>query len=246
MKPSGYLKPGLLITAALLVFSFPINLAFAVNSLPSGITLFTTEKMYTAGQTVRILGQIHSYSGGSPMLMTVYSPEQKAVLSNTISSAGQIVEFTFPLDKGEIREGTWRVVVIYADLRAETTFSLMNKYSFHQAILGKPVLKDNMGNPPTPERQRAGHAMEISAEVENDQDMLLQFAFITQVLDQNKISVYASFVTGTIGPSQTTTPAVNWTPKASGIYNVEVFIWNSLGAPIPLADKQTNTFEILA
>lgn len=230
---------------AVLVTSLSVNQVFAANSLPSGITLFTTEKMYTTGQTVHVMGQIHSYSGGSPMLMTVYSPEQKAVFSNTISSAGQIVEFTFPLDKGETREGTWKVVVIYADQRAETTFSLMNKNSFHQAILGKPIMKDTIGNTLAPEGQKVNRPMMISAEVENDQaDSPLQFMFIAQVLDGDSFPVQVSFVTGMVPDGQTGHPAVSWVPKEAGKYTVEVLIWNLDGAPVPLAEKQTGTFEV--
>lgn len=69
---------------------------------------------------------------------------------------------------------------------------------------------------------------------------------MAQVLDENNIPVHISFVTGSMGAGQTASPTVSWTPKAGGAYTVEVFAWNSLLSPVPLVEKQTSTFEILA
>lgn len=181
------------------------------------------------------------------MLLTVYSPEQVAVYSEKIGSAGQIIEFTFPLDKEETREGTWKIVAIYADQKAETTFALVSKTDFHEAILNKPVLRDNMGQLLTPGNQKVGVPMVISAEVENDEEKAsYQFVYVAQVLDKDGMTVHLSLVTGSIGGGQTANPSVSWTPTVPGTYTAQVFVWNSLGAPIPLADKQASTFEILA
>lgn len=237
----------IVVLALALALSFSTSQAFAVNSLPSGITLFTTEKMYIPGQTVHVMGQIYDYSGGSPMLLTVYSPERVAVYSEKMSSAGQIIEFTFPLDKGETREGTWKVVAIYADQKAETTFALVSKSGFHEAILGKPVLRDNMGQLLVPENQKVGAPMVVSAELENDEENTsYPFVYVLQVLDKNGIPVHVSFVTGSIRGGQTANPSVSWTPTAPGTYTTQVFVWNSLDAPVPLAEKQTGTFEIIS
>lgn len=180
------------------------------------------------------------------MLLTVYSPEKLAIYAEKISSAGQIIEFTFPLDKGETREGTWKVVAIYADQKAETTFALVNKSSFHEAILNKPVLRDNMGQLLTPENQKVGVPMVISAELENDEESTsYPFVFVAQVLDKDGIPVHLSFVTGSIRGGQMANPSVSWTPTAPGAYTAQVFVWNSLDAPVPLAEKQTGTFEII-
>jgi hypothetical protein len=243
MKRSSLLACSLAVALLLSVFS--VNVAFAVNSLPSGMSVFTTQKMYVAGQTVNVVGQIFSYSGAGPMLITVYSPDNKAAFSNRIDSAGQIVQYTFALDKNETRLGQWKAVAIYSDLQAEASFALVDKNSLHQAILTKPVLKDSMGGHLVPDRQKAGQPMIISADVENDLDNTSQqFVFVAQVLDENKIPVHLSFVMGSVGASQSASPSVHWTPKAGGAYTVEVFVWNSLGVPVPLADKQATTFVI--
>lgn len=226
---------------------FMLNHSFAANSLPSGMTLFTTEKMYVAGQTFNIVGQIFSYSGANPMLITVYAPDNKAAFSHRIDGTGQIVQYTFSLDKNEARLGQWKVVSLYADQRAETTFSLMDSSGFHKAILGKPVLRDSVGGQLVPEKQRASQPLTISADIENDlDDTPQQFAFVAQVLDEDSIPVYLSFVTGNVGAGQVASPYVHWTPKAGGAYTVEVFAWSSLASPVPLVDKQASTFEILA
>ncbi len=89
--------------------------------------------------------------------------------------------------------------------------------------------------------------MTISAAVENDlDDTAQQFVFVAQVLDEDGILVYVSFVTGSVGAGQTASPSVHWTPKAGGSYTVEVFVWNSLASPVALVDKQVGAFEILA
>jgi multidrug resistance efflux pump len=65
---------------AVMLASSTLTHAYAANSLPSGMTFFTTEKMYVAGQTVNVVGQIHSYSGPSPMLITVYAPDGRRLV----------------------------------------------------------------------------------------------------------------------------------------------------------------------
>lgn len=66
---------GLSILAMLLLSVLPVNHAFAVNSLPTGITVFTKEKIYVPGQTVHILGEMHCFSPVyRAMMVTVFDP----------------------------------------------------------------------------------------------------------------------------------------------------------------------------
>jgi hypothetical protein len=227
------------------VFLLPVS-ASASTSLPTGITLVTTENFYIAGKTVRVLAEIHSYSAGNDMLITVYAPDQAAFTSRTLNNTPRFVEFSFNLNQGESRLGQWTVVALYADQRAESTFTLVDQNDFHQIILGKPLLRNMMGEELASENQRTGMPMAITAEIQSDEDdSSQQFVFIAQVLDSNGLPVHLSFVLGSVDAGNTTNPTVNWTPGSSGAYTIEVFVWTSLDRPIPFAHKQSNTFEIL-
>lgn len=242
-------RPGLAACSVsiVLVILLPLSASASSTSLPTGINLLTTERLYTPGETVRVLGQIYTYSGAIPMLITVYAPDQKTVLSHTINNAQQVIDFTFTLDPRESRMGQWKVVAIYSDQRAETTFTLMSKSGFHQIILEKPTLQDSAGNRLEPEKQKAGQLMTISADVVSDEDdKSQQFVFIVQVLDSANMPAQISLVFGSVDAGMTSSPMVTWAPKTAGTYTVEVFVWNSLSSPVPLAEKQAGTFEILA
>jgi hypothetical protein len=244
MGQTTVLASGLSILAMLLLVS-PVNLALAVNSLPTGITVFTKEKIYVPGQTVNLIGEMHSFSPVyRSMMITVFDPAGQPYLAVKPEIGNPFFDFSFLLNK-DIKEGQWTAVIRYAADVAEAKF-IVTTNGLDKAILGMPVTLNAMGNEMAPEARKAGKAIMVTADLDNDSEDQLQFAFIVQVLDVNENPVTTLFTLGSMSPLQTVNPSINWTPASGGTYTVNVFAWSSLANPVPLADKQIYTFEVYA
>lgn len=233
------------IVAAILVIPILSQGVYALESLPSGITMFTEEKRYVAGETVHLVAQLHEFAASNTLaLFTIYAPDNETFLISKQTIQGNFLNFAFAIDKDETRTGEWTVNVRYSDINEDATFMLLDRGLFDKAVLNSPALLDRNGNEIAPEDIRAGADMIITANLENDEDEQRPYVFVAQVIDEGGVPVFVSLVTGTISPGQTASPILNWKPAEGGTYTVEVFAWSSLANPAPLDDKQSGTFEV--
>lgn len=235
------------VSIALAVLLIPVlsQAVYALETLPSGVTLFTEEKRYVAGEKVRLMAQMHEQAASNTLaLFTVFTPDNEIFLATKQTVEGSFLDFAFSLDEDEARTGEWRINVKYLDINESATFTLLDKGLYDRAILESPVLRDSRGSEVAPEDIRVGADLAITASLENDEDESRPYAFVAQVLDKDGLPVFVSILMGTISPGQTASPAASWKPAQSGTYTVEVFAWNSLGYPIPLDDKRSSTFEV--
>ena len=231
--------------AALLVIPVISQSALALNSLPSGMTLFTEQKKYIAGESVRLIGQIHnSVATNSLILLTVFDPSQERVFTSKQSISSNTLDFSFPLDKKESRTGEWTINVRYSDMNEDAKFMVVEKGMFDTAVLNKPVLINIQGV--ALENPKAGQKLAISADLENDEKAKQSYVFVAQVIDAAGSTVMVSFITGTLPSGATVSPSVQWQPGAAGTYVVQVMAWSSLANPAPLDEKRTSVFEISA
>jgi len=75
----------------------------------------------------------------------------------------------------------------------------------------------------------------IVADLSNGQDRDQRFAYIVQIHNENDIVVSLSWLTGSLSPYQTFSPAQSWTPTQAGTYTVQIFVWESVDSPTPLS-----------
>lgn len=68
--------------------------------------------------------------------------------------------------------------------------------------------------------------VQISADVKNNQEKSQKFVYIVQVKNQNGIIVSLGWISGSLNPGQTFSPALSWTPKISDVYTAEIFVWD--------------------
>lgn len=234
-----------LILVTLLLIPIASQSVFALNSLPSGMTLFTEQKRYIAGESVHLMGQIHdSVASNSLILLTVFDPDQQRVFTSKQAISSNTLDFSFPLDKKETRTGEWTINIKYSDMNENARFMLVESGLFDTAVLNKPVLRNGQGA--VPENVRTGETMAISADLENDERTKQPYVFVAQVIDATGATVMVSFITGTLPSGATVSPSVQWQPSAAGTYVVQVMAWSSLADPVPLDEKRTGVFEILA
>jgi hypothetical protein len=70
--------------------------------------------------------------------------------------------------------------------------------------------------------------VQISADIKNNQEKSQKFVYIVQIKNQYDIIVKVDWISGALNPDQTLSPALSWTPQASSIYTVEIFVWDDL------------------
>ncbi len=75
----------------------------------------------------------------------------------------------------------------------------------------------------------------VVADLSNGQDRSQNFAYIVQIRDQNNLVISLSWLTGSLTPGQTFSPALSWTPTLSGMYTIEIFVWESIKNPDALS-----------
>jgi len=68
----------------------------------------------------------------------------------------------------------------------------------------------------------------IMADISNNQDVQQNFAYITQVKNDDHVVISLSWLTGSLSPRQMFSPAQSWIPTESGIYHIQVYVWESI------------------
>ncbi|MCH7968690.1 MAG: hypothetical protein IH841_05530 [Thaumarchaeota archaeon] len=77
--------------------------------------------------------------------------------------------------------------------------------------------------------------VQIAADLANGQDREQSFAYLVQVQDANGVTVSLAWITGSLSPGQSFSPALSWTPDAGGTYTATVFVWESIDNPTALS-----------
>ncbi len=85
--------------------------------------------------------------------------------------------------------------------------------------------------------------VQITAKITNTQDGIQDFVYIVQIKDENDIVVKLGWISGSLTKYQSFSPSLSWTPKDSGVYLAEIFVWDTLLSQGALTN--TVTLEII-
>ena len=84
----------------------------------------------------------------------------------------------------------------------------------------------------------------IMADISNNQDVQQNFAYITQVKNDNDVVISLSWLTGSLSPRQSFSPAQSWIPNESGNYRIQIFVWESIDNPEALSPPLSMTVNV--
>jgi hypothetical protein len=87
--------------------------------------------------------------------------------------------------------------------------------------------------------------VQIAADVSNGQSSDQAFAYLVQVQDENGVTVSLAWITGSLTASQSMSPALSWTPSASGSYTATVFVWESVDNPTALSPTVSVSIDVV-
>ena len=85
----------------------------------------------------------------------------------------------------------------------------------------------------------------VVADLSNGQDRNQNLAYIVQIRDENDSVISLSWLTGSLTLGQKFSPALSWTPIATGSYMIEIFVWESLDNPDALSAPLFLTVEVV-
>ncbi|WP_179364875.1 hypothetical protein [Nitrosarchaeum sp. AC2] len=80
-----------------------------------------------------------------------------------------------------------------------------------------------------------GNQIMITTDVTNSLNTQQPFVYITQVKNSDNTVVSLSWLTGSLSPRQSFSPAQSWTSTEIGMYTIEVFVWKSIDNPEALS-----------
>ncbi len=81
--------------------------------------------------------------------------------------------------------------------------------------------------------------VQIAADIVNNQDVAQPFVYIVQVKNSNNVILAISWISGSLEPKQSFSPALSWTPQTTDTYKAEIFVWKSIADPEALARQST-------
>jgi len=84
----------------------------------------------------------------------------------------------------------------------------------------------------------------IMADISNNQEVQQNFAYITQVKNENDVVISLSWLTGSLSPRQSFSPAQSWIPNESGNYHIQIFVWESITNPEALSPPLSMTVKV--
>ena len=85
----------------------------------------------------------------------------------------------------------------------------------------------------------------VMADISNGQNIQQNFAYITQIKNDNDVVISLSWLTGSLSPKQSFSPAQSWIPKESGTYHIQVFVWKSIDNPEALSPPLSMTVNVV-
>ncbi len=129
------------------------------------------------------------------------------------------------------------------DLEITTTYTVeSNMPSTKRISIDDVYFADATGNQiPTP---KLDERLQIITHIQNNQEFPQGFTSIIQITDENGIVVSLSWITGKMDGAQDFELSQSWTPRQSGDYTIETFVWKSLDDTTPLSENHMQSISV--
>ena len=112
------------------------------------------------------------------------------------------------------------------------TLAMIDNPAFGITPLERAVITDerlvNLSGATLGEHVIVNQQVQITAKITNTQEENQDFVYIVQIKNENDIVVKLGWISGSLTKHQSFSPSLSWTPKESGVYTAEIFVWNSL------------------
>lgn len=79
--------------------------------------------------------------------------------------------------------------------------------------------------------------VQISADVVNKQATPQTFVYIVQIVEDNGVIQKLTWISASLNPQQSLSPAISWTPTKPGTYTAQIYVWDSIKDANALAQQ---------
>jgi hypothetical protein len=91
----------------------------------------------------------------------------------------------------------------------------------------------------------SGTMIGIESDIMNNSLNEMTLTFIVQIKDEEGITVALTLLQDlSAAPNHSLKPAIFWLPEEDGYYHAEIFVWESVSNPVPLAQISTVNFNV--
>jgi len=112
------------------------------------------------------------------------------------------------------------------------TLAMTNNLAYGITPLERAAVNDerlvNLSGSTLGEHIIVNQQVQITAKITNTQEGIQDFVYIVQIKDENDIVVKLGWISGSLTKFQSFSPSLSWTPKETGVYTAEIFVWDSL------------------
>ncbi len=96
-----------------------------------------------------------------------------------------------------------------------------------RVTISDPRLENAFGSP-VGNNLNVDQQIQISSDITNNQEKSQNFVYIIQIKNKTGVVVSLGWISGQLTPDQKLSPSLSWTPKQSGEFTAEVFVWGGL------------------
>jgi hypothetical protein len=83
----------------------------------------------------------------------------------------------------------------------------------------------------------ANQQVQISADIVNKQVSPQAFVYIVQIIDGAGVTYKLTWISASLNPQQSLSPAISWNPTKLGTYTAQIYVWDSIKDANALAQK---------
>lgn len=126
-------------------------------------------------------------------------------------------------------------------------FSLIPGIFAEEATERTPIQAPRLVNAfgiPVSENVNVHQQVQIAADIFNNQNEIQLFVYIVQIRNSENQIISLSWISGSLNPVQSFSPALSWTPSEPGRYGAEIFVWKSMGEPDALSNPSYVTIMV--
>ncbi|MGI9567165.1 MAG: hypothetical protein ACR2LL_09165 [Nitrosopumilus sp.] len=219
-------------TIIIRVFDLDMNLnPEAIDSIP--LHVFSDSNV--AGITVDAL---ETNESSSSFVATVS-------LSHTLPSSGNRL-YSLPGDEIFAKYDDHTLPKPYSisdNLEIETSAKIDSSVRPIERLQTSPVVfSDSFGSPI--QSFSSNSQLQIVGTVTNDQVFTQKFVYLFQVKDDSNSVESISWIQGELSSNQSLDVSQSWTPKKSGTYHIETFVWDSLNIPVAVSPSVSTQIAV--
>jgi len=112
-----------------------------------------------------------------------------------------------------------------------------------RASMNEPRLENAFGQPVV-DNVNVNQQIQISADIKNNQVKSQNFVYLVQIKNEGGLVVSVGWISGQLTPQQELSPSLSWTPKDSGEFIAEIFVWEGLVNHSALAEDMKVSINV--